>query len=246
MEYGVIYNVFITMFTLLVIAFNAFVMIKYTRKSVYQGFRSSVLIHKVISIHRLYVILWTFFQISSFIFVILDNYTVHIVHGIIMSLYPMIISTTFMYSIRMNKPVNVGININQDPLIKDCMDSIDSEVSQVPLDRKKKSKALVDSMLILNSKAEGKKHIDPSEQAFEYQESKGYWDISENFKEVLRREVLEYIVKAFDVLFEVHRRHGDDNIDAKATMIELKLNSSTLANSKTDDHRGCWNFIFGD
>jgi hypothetical protein len=234
MKYGVIYNVFINGFIIVVILANAFVMIRFTRKSVYEGYRNSHLIHRVISIHRLYVILWTIFQLSNFVFVFLDNQDVRIAHGVIMALYPMIVSISFLFSIMKNKQTISVKNYNKIPLIAENELSTSSEGES----NEKNPNKIIDSMQILNPNSDGKKHISPSDNAFEYQESNGYWDITDNFKEVLRKEVLEYIVKAFDVLFEVHRRGDDDKINVKATMIDLKLDVGGTDNMKTDESQG--------
>jgi hypothetical protein len=105
---------------------------------------------------------------------------------------------------------------------------------------KRKRGQLIDSLLILNPRrmqsahSQGKLYVSPDEQAFKFEANRGLWDISDNFKEVLRREVLEYIVKAFDVLFEMHRRSQEDTLIAKATMIDLKPNMSEYHNKDNE------------
>jgi len=119
------------------------------------------------------------------------------------------------------------------------------------IDTPKKPQNLADSLLILNpkenkdGKSKEKLYINPQEKVFKFQDKTGYWDISDNFKEVLRKEVVEYIVKAFDVLFELHRREFEDKLISKRTMVNLKPHESELNNNKTKN-TGCWNYIFGD
>ena len=103
MRYGVIYNLFINLMIFLVIVLNFYVMVRYTRKSVYGGFTQNAhIIHNIIMIHRLYVGLWTVFQISSFVFVLINNFTVRVIHGVIMACSPLVISVTFIFSISVN------------------------------------------------------------------------------------------------------------------------------------------------
>lgn len=231
MKYGVIYNVFINTFIFIVFLLNLYVMIRYTRKSRWEGFvQNRRAIANVISIHRLYVILWSGFQLSSFIFVFFDNIGVKLIHGVIMACSPMIICITFAFSFSLNIKKRKRY-YSHLPLIESRSRTLSSEEDLQNTTSKKKTQALIDSLLILNPGStrrdgQNKLYVNPDEKAFKYENQKGYWEISDNFKEVLRKEVLEYIVKAFDVLFESHRRHAEDTEIAKATMIDLNPRES--------------------
>ena len=56
----------------------------------------------------------------------------------------------------------------------------------------------------------------------------GFWEISDNFKEVIRNELVQYIVKAFDLVFGIYAKEEDCK---KASMEIPKLKQ--LANSTT-------------
>lgn len=241
MKYGVIYNIFINLFILLVILSNLFVMIRYTRRSVYSGFLNQHLIHRVITVHRLYICLWTLFQISNFVFVFLDSFEVRVTHGVITASSPLIICVTFVYLILVHSDRNKAKRTAELPLLEESLISLSSEdMEDMNNSGKRKRGQLIDSLLILNPRrmqsahSQGKLYVSPDEQAFKFEANRGLWDISDNFKEVLRREVLEYIVKAFDVLFEMHRRSQEDTLIAKATMIDLKPNMSEYHNKDNE------------
>ena len=255
MKYGVIYNVFINLMIFLVIVLNFYVMIRYTRKSVYGGFvQNAHIIHNIIMIHRLYVGLWTAFQISSFIFVFIDNHTIKVIHGIIMACSPLVISITFIFSISINvissrspkikENMLLGEEINEDTSV------YDSELSDSI--HTKKSRHLVDSLLILNPVANNLRksentYVDPQESAFKQSPfNQFYWEISDNFKEVLRREVVEYIVKAFDVLFEQRKRENFDENIRKETLIKFNNKTELSETLNKPKPKGCLAKIFGD
>ena len=116
----------------------------------------------------------------------------------------------------------------------------------------KKSRHLVESMLMLNptgnnlQKSSSRNYVDPQESAFKQSPfNQFYWEISDNFKEVLRREVVEYIVKAFDILFEQRKRENFDESIRKETLLQLSKKSEFFENSKPKK-KGCLAKIFGD
>lgn len=246
MKYGVIYNVFINALILAVILLNVVVMIKFTRRSVYEGFmQNSKNIHRMIKIHRLYVCMWTAFQLSSFIFVFFKGFGVKIVHGTIIIASPLIICTTMAYSIILSKRLRKKKKEASYVLSAEERQTLLFERASEEAEVKKGKKAqhLIDSLLILNPggsrEISGKRklYINPEEKAFKFEPNTGYWDISDNFKEVLRREVVEYIVKAFDTLFELKRRDQEDVLIAKATMIDLNIRKSN-ADQATQHNTG--------
>jgi len=228
-------------------------MIKYTRKSVWMKYEDRrEKIHKAIKIHKIYIILWSVLQLTNFVFVFVDNVQVKMVHGITVAFAPFIISITFLYSILLNGKFKFGkkrkktIDGHEVSLLEG------SDESENSINNEDNKGKLVDSLLILNPTGIGSKdsklgkYIDPAEKAFEYQDTGGYWDISQNFKEVLRREVLEYIVKAFGTIFEMHRRDVEDQKIVTDTMIELKPPESVFSDSNIERNEGCWKSVFGD
>jgi hypothetical protein len=237
MRYGVVYNVFINALIMAVILLNIIIMIKFTRRSVYEGFmQNSKSIHRMVKIHRLYVIMWTAFQISSFIFVFFEGFGIRIVHGIIVVASPFIICTTMTYSIILSRRLRKKQqNVSNVLSAEERQTLLFEKVSEdLGAQKGRKAQHLIDSLLILNPKGsrevpgKEKLYINPEEKAFKFEPNTGYWDISDNFKEVLRREVVEYIVKAFDTLFELKKRDNEDVMIAKATMIDLNPRKSNV------------------
>lgn len=129
-----------------------------------------------------------------------------------------------------------------------------SNGSEYPLNLSEKMKSnekkLVDSLLILDPTGAGekdskRKFIDRSEEAFKYDDNAVVWDISDNFKEVLRKEVVEYIVKAFDSIFEIHRREDDITKEIDNVMVDIKKKDNLLDSQKTDKQKGWLHHWFG-
>lgn len=235
MKYGLIYDVFINGFIFLVVILNLYVMVRFTRKSLYYSFDNANVITRIIITHRLYVLLWTFFQLSNFIFMFVDNLSIRIVHGIMMAVSPLVISVVFIFSILINKGKSTlhleldeknGLLIttfeNIDESEENSEENQNSEVEE-------KDRHLIDTLLILNPRDNGdaKNYVNRNENIFKESPNQHRWEVTDNFKEVMRREVVQYIVKAFDVCFEIHRRENNDENIVRATMIDVNVQEGT-------------------
>lgn len=194
MKKGLIYNVFVNFPIVLFFVVNLYVSMKYTRESRYKGYtKNRHRIDQILSIHRVYFVLWTCFQISNLAFGFIPSKSPKLVsvHSIFMSLTPINICIAFFKAIYYTRQDNVY----------QMIDIQEEEMKETP-----GNQSLLDSMIHLHPPPgiEGKvKHQrNPSGNAETMEQVKKHWGEGENFKDVLRREVLEYIVKGFEKIYK--------------------------------------------
>lgn len=104
------------------------------------------------------------------------------------------------------------------------------------------NQTLLDSMIISNPppglEQKIKHHRNPSGNAETMEHVKKHWGEGDNFKDVLRREVLEYIVKGLDVVF----KGGKNN---HSTLQNLEIEDPNLNPEKISFIRKVIRYIFG-
>ena len=209
---GVIYNIFINMFLILVILVNIFVIIKYTRKVfLFEVNENTRAIKKIIKVHLFFSILWTVLHWSNFVFVFINSDDIKFVHGIIEVSCPLAIYITFMFALW----INVRRRKRRYTLLTEIEENRIKQIrrdTRIRLERAKRKKTLVDSFMMFNMKSidsDGGRFLNPEDRAFDIEPQFGFWEISDNFKEVLRTELVQYIIKAFDKIFAMYAREED-------------------------------------
>lgn len=173
---------------------NLYVSCKYTREKFYKGYlKNRHRIDQYLSIHRLYFVFWTLFQFSNLVFGFMPSKstTLITIHSIIMSLTPLNICIAFIKA-----------------LVYPDMIFIDHEDDKITLN----PQSLLDTMIKSNPPPGLEKKVrhsrNPSEDSHTLESVKSHWGKGDNFKEVIRREVLEYIVKGIDVVFKDGRNES--------------------------------------
>lgn len=89
-----------------------------------------------------------------------------------------------------------------------------------------RSFSLLDKMIILNPPPGMESKIrhqrNPSGSSLTMEKVKTHWGKGENFKDILRREVLEYIVKGFEKIFKGGKYDKNDKSNTFDNLIPLE------------------------
>lgn len=228
---GLIYNCFVNLPIVAYFVINLYVSMKYTRESRYKGYtKNKHRIDQILSIHRWYFAFWTIFQFSNLIFGLVPSNSPKLVtgHSIFMSLTPWNICIAFFKAIYYTRTDNAYQLI-------DLEDTENKEQGG--------NQSLLDSMIMshpppgLETKMRHQRN--PSGNAATMEQVKKHWNKGENFKDVLRREVLEYIVKGFEKIFK-----SKDEI-ASRTIEQLEIEDLNLKPEKTPLFRRLILFCLG-
>lgn len=212
---GIVYNSFVNLPILLYFVVNTYVSCKYTMESRYKGYtKNKHRIDQILSLYRMYFVLWTIFQFSNLIFGLLPHKPRWLisVHSVIMSFTPINICIVFF---RAMKHSNIG----------DAYQYLDIEMDNMDVG---KSNTLLDNMIMLHPPPGMENSVrhqrNPSGSSVTMEQVKKHWSEGDNFKDVLRREVLEYIVKGFEKIFkggkdeklgDSHDKDRDENGEPK-------------------------------
>ncbi|CAI2376364.1 unnamed protein product [Moneuplotes crassus] len=221
---GVVYNLFVNFPIVLYFLVNVYVSCKYTREKFYKGYmRNRHRIDQYLSIHRLYFVFWTLFQFSNLVFGFVTNKstTLITIHSIIMALTPLNICIAFTKAV-----------------IYPEMICIEDEEEKITLN----TQTLLDTVIISNPPPGLERKIkhsrNPSGNAETMEQVKKHWGKGDNFKEVLRREVLEYIVKGLDVVFKNERKNS-------SSLGNLEIEDPNIPKERPGLLRRIVKFIFG-
>lgn len=190
---GPVYNAFVNIPIVLYVIVNLYVTIKYTRESLYKGYnKSKHRIDQILSIHRVYFVLWTIFQLSNLAFgFITDKSKVMItIHSIFISLTPLNICIVFC------KAIYYSRIDNSYQMIDITEDGAEGQRGQ----------SLLDSMILSNPPPGLENKIrhqrNPSGNSQTMEQVKKHWENDANSKNIMRREILEHVVRGFDEMYK--------------------------------------------
>ena len=152
--------------------------------------------------------LWTLFQFSNLAFGLIHNLNfknqllLTMIHSIMMSCIPLNICFVFILAIY------YSLTGNTYQMLDIEMDNFNAhEMSQ----------SLLDEMIIRNPPPGMENKVrhqrNPSGSSLTMDKVKSHWGKGENFKDILRREVLEYIVKGFEKIFKGGKHDKSNTFD---------------------------------
>jgi hypothetical protein len=178
----------------LYIIVNLYVTCKYTRESLYKGYnKSKHRIDQILSIHRLYFAFWTIFQLSNLAFGFMQEKSKILIatHSIFISLTPLNICIAFCKAIYYSR-------VDNSYQMIDIEDEDDGD--------QQRGQTLLDSMILSNPppgmENKVKHQRNPSGNSQTMEHVKKHWDNDTNSKNIMRREILEYIVRGFDEIYK--------------------------------------------
>ena len=182
---GIIYDLYVNVPIILCFAIILYVLVKYTGASRYRGYsKNRFRIDQILNLQRLYFTFWSFFNFSNMgvdIMVFTSPY-LPLVRSLCMSLKPLGICIVFS--------IAICYAIKQDSY--KLIDLDEEEMKEMS-----KEQNLLDKVMLIQSQ----KNPDDKEGTAADQ-AKRNLDQTENLKDVLRREVLEYILKGFEKVFK--------------------------------------------
>jgi hypothetical protein len=227
---GLIYNLFVNIPIILFFLVNLYISWKYTRESLYIGYtKNKHRIDQILGMHRQYFVLWTLFQVTNLVFGFVKEKSATFIalHSILMALTPLNIWVVFCKAIYFTR-------IDRTYQLIDTNDrAVDEELQR--------GTSLLNSMIMSNPPPSLRNQIkhnrNPSDSSEAMEMVKKHWETGENFKDVLRREVLEYIVKGFDKIFK-DKEH-------EKSMEQFEIEDSNIQVEKPSFFKSVFTFWLG-
>lgn len=203
---GLIYDVYVNLPILACFAIIVYVLVKYTGASRYRGYsKNKFRIEQILYLHRLYFILWSLFNFMNMAFdlAVSSSPYMSFVQSLFMSLKPVDICIVFATAIYYAKT-------------QDSYKLIDLDEEE--LKEMSREHNLIDKMRLLQGQQETEHSLGTAAD-----QARRNLDQTENLKDVLRREVLEYILKGFEKVFKnIDNPNIEDNASDDAMTTDEK------------------------